>query len=166
MKTYIVLGMHRSATSFLAKALLDQGVDMGKRLMGPGEFNPQGHFENLDFVELNDLILATVGGSWDDPPSREKIASAGQQVVEKIKSVVEKSKGEKWGWKDPRTSLTLDLFLPFLEDDVYLFVCFRKPRRVAESLNRRDGMPIGKGLELARIYNERLLESIKHFLSS
>ena len=56
-KTYIVLGMHRSGTSFISKALHDSGVDMGEgKLMGPNEWNKLGHYENTQFVSMNSQI--------------------------------------------------------------------------------------------------------------
>jgi len=54
MKTYIILGMGRSGTSFLAKALKDQGVNIGNNFWG--RENPHGGFEDWDFVKLNKVI--------------------------------------------------------------------------------------------------------------
>ena len=50
----VVLGMHRSGTSALAKALELFGVDLGQNLTAPNEFNPKGYFEDneLEFPEM------------------------------------------------------------------------------------------------------------------
>jgi hypothetical protein len=112
-KTYVVLGCPGSGTSFLAKALHDQGVDMGTTNM---EF-----YENLDFVKLNQEIMGGVTG--------------------RIKEVINKYKKQFWGFKDPQSAFTIDKILPHLEDDVYLVCIFRKPERVKykepEKYNRK-----------------------------
>lgn len=165
MKTYIVLGMHRSATSFLAKAIAEQGVNMGRRLMRAGKWNPQGYYENLDFVELNDLILKEAGGSWRNPPSEIELLNAANKHEDLIKETIERNKDELWGWKDPRTSITLPAYMPFLSGDIYLIAVFRKPERVALSLQRRDGMSIEEGIKLAKEYNSRIIKHIRRFVN-
>ena len=160
---YIILGMHRSATSFLAKCLKLGGVNIGKNLLGAGRGNPEGHFENLDFLNLNDEILFGAGGSWKNPPSEEAIHKSAERLKEKIKETIKRNKSELWGWKDPRTALTIQEYLPYLDDEVYLISIFRNPRKVAESLNRRDGMPIEQGIKLAQEYNRRIIKQLTNF---
>jgi hypothetical protein len=160
--TYIILGMHRSATSFIAKALKDQGVNIGERLLGPSKGNFQGHFENVRFLELNRKILKKAGGNWDNPPSEEAIIKAGNELQGEIKRLVEQERGGLWGWKDPRTTLTIRLYMPYLENP-YFIVCFRNPYEVAKSLQKRNGFSLEKGLALAITYNERLLSFLTDF---
>ena len=69
IRTFVVLGMHRSGTSLTAGGLEKIGIDMGDNQLGANQWNPLGHFENVDFVGLNDRILNTAGGNWLDPPS-------------------------------------------------------------------------------------------------
>jgi hypothetical protein len=69
-ETIVILGMHRSGTSTIARILASIGINMGERIMGANESNPFGHYENLDFVELNDEILINAGGSWKKPPPK------------------------------------------------------------------------------------------------
>ena len=163
MRTYVVLGMHRNATSFVAKALSDQGVSIGKDLLGPSKWNPQGHFEDARFVALNDKILVAAGGNWADVPTADAIASAGKILQEEIRTLVLEAQSEMWGWKDPRTALTADLYLPHLSSDVYLIACFRKPSEVAASLQRRNGFSLEKGMKLTRTYNQRLIKTLHDF---
>lgn len=159
MKTFIVLGMHRSATSLAAKGLHESGVWMGEDLIGVTPSNPYGHYENRRFVQLNCDILQKAGGSWDRPPSKEKIISAGKALSDRIKQTIEmESSGHKlWGWKDPRNTLTIDCYWPHLQG-AHLIVCFRNPVEVAASLSKRDGFSLAKGLGLANEYNKRLME--------
>ncbi len=66
--------------------------------------------------------------------------------------------GSKWkSWfKDPRTLFTLDGWLEALPTAEFVGI-FRSPSLVALSLNRRDNLPIERGLRLWQVYNQRLL---------
>jgi len=151
-KTYIVLGMHRSGTSFVTQALQDAGAEMNGR--------PPYH-ENQDFLALNNKILTQSGANWANIPENIKV---NPDTAQKIKTLIAKYGKKFWGWKDPRTSLTLPAYLPYLKDDVYLIACFRKPKRVGKSLEVRGDMSAAAGEALANKYNEKLLENIKEFL--
>lgn len=167
MKTFIVLGMHRSATSLAAKGLHDAGVHMGEDLLGADVSNPNGHFENRRFVELNDAILCKSRGSWQDPPPEADILAAGRMLAGRIKQTVdmEGAGHELWGWKDPRTTLTIGCYWEYLQNP-HLIVCFRNPVEVAVSLQKRDGFALAKGMGLANEYNKRLLNFLhKRYLT-
>ena len=162
MKTFVVLGMHRSATSLMGNGLHKNDVHMGDMLLPPGKNNPKGYFENRRFVDLNREILGAAGkrrDCWDDPPSREAILAVRGQFAKRIEELVkQESKGhELWGWKDPRTTLTIELFLPYLTNPHW--VCtFRDPIEVGKSLHHRNKWPIEKGAKLAKVYNKRLID--------
>jgi len=155
-KVFIVLGMHRSATSLTAGGLAAMGIRMGTYILPPDAGNDKGHFENEEFMYLNELMLKMAGGSWDNPPSEEKILEIGPMFKYEITHLIERSKSDLWGWKDPRTILTIKNYLPYLENPHFI-VNFRNPMDVAESLRVRDKMPIEDGLKLAKIYNDRLM---------
>ena len=157
-KTFIVLGMHRSATSLVAGGLHNFGVDMGKKLLGGPDSN-YNELEDMDFLRLNWKILKEAGGSWDNPPSEKKILALKEKFAPEIKKLVENKSG-LWGWKDPRTTLTIKLYLPYLKNPHFI-CCFRDPLEVAKSLYKRQKMPIEKGLKLAGIYNQRLLKFLR-----
>ena len=156
-KCFIILGMHRSATSLIAKGLMASGIHMGNRLLGASPCQPDGHFEDTDFISVNDQILKHAGGSWDNPPDEEAIVEVARQSKDFLQEFIEsKSQHRLWGWKDPRTVLTIRCFMPFIKKP-HIIPCFRETRDVARSLNRRDGMPIAQGQQLAMEYNRRLL---------
>jgi len=140
MKLFIVLGMHRSGTSALGNALRDSGVDMGK----PSHDGS----ESEDFVSLNGKILTHAGGDWKNPPSKKAIMATAQKLGGSIKRVIAKNKNdEAWGFKDPRSTLTIEALIPHVEtltDDYVIYACFRKPEHVAQSLENR-GIPHKKG---------------------
>ena len=161
-KCFIVLGMHRSATSLTAKGLHDAGVYMGdnESIRNKAKYSPLGFFENLDFVRLNIRILKLAGGAWHSPPSFESIMAV--DVDKEIEKLVKENDRDLWGWKDPRNSLTVEKYLPYI--DSYHLVCnFRDPLEVDRSLKERNGFPIKKGEGLAREYNRRIMETLKRY---
>jgi hypothetical protein len=62
-----------------------------------------------------------------------------------------------WGFKEPRTLLTLNGWLDALPK-ARLVGTFRHPMAVAQSLNTRNGMSIERGMELWLAYNQLLLQ--------
>jgi len=156
MKTFIVLGMHRSGTSLIAKALENE-IHMGDDFLAGNIFNPKGYFENKEFVQLNDRILGAAGGSWENPPSEKSILSVGFRYQNEIKSIINKhSNHDMWGWKDPRTTLTIKLYLPYLSNPHFI-ACFRDPREVVKSLANRGDLNELEATLLVEEYNSRLL---------
>ena len=59
-----VLGMHRSGTSVLTRALPVFGVDIGEHHLGRFD-NPRGFFEDPSFVRINEALLASLHTTWD-----------------------------------------------------------------------------------------------------
>jgi len=170
MKTYIILGMGRSGTSFLTHALHAQGVNMGRQFKGGR--NPTGGYENIEFESLNRKIITEAGGKWGIgaiPIEEEKILEQEAKFQEEIRQVIENNKDTLWGWKDPKTTLTIRLYMPHVlavDDDPFIYACFRKPQKVAQSLYQRSGNERDKtiGIRVAKEYNRRLLKFLKDFL--
>jgi hypothetical protein len=160
MKTIVVLGMHRSATSLVAGGLHHFGVPIGDQLVPADSSNPKGHWEDTDFRRLNDEILKSAGGSWSNPPLEISIMAQQKVFEPKIKALIKRKQKEIWGWKDPRTTLTIKLFSPHLPNPHFV-CCFRDPIEVAKSLQKRNRFSIEKGLELAETYNNRLINFLR-----
>ena len=106
---YCVAGHGRSGTSLIAAMLRGAGVDMGSRLMGPGEANVRGHFEDLDFHELHVEALKAAGQPWDGF-TLEPVVRVSEALVPAVRELVESRRraGGPWGWKEPRATLFLD----------------------------------------------------------
>lgn len=163
LKTIVILGMHRSATSMTARALHKSGeVWMGHKLLMGLPDNPKGHFEHIPIVTLNDKILKRAGGSWNKPPTREKILEVGVEFVDEIRTVIrELEEGARVqgmgsvGFKDPRLCLTIELFVPFLSQPQYI-VCYRDHMEVARSLLKRNKIQIEHGIQLSKEYRSRV----------
>jgi len=155
MKTFIILGMHRSATSLVSEGIYKAGVRMF-------QLNKKhGLWEDRTLFTLNKKILEAAGGSWDEPPEESDIIEAGKAFASRIKSIIKKRNHYgNWGWKEPRTTLTIKCYTPYLENPHYI-ACFRDPVEVAKSLKKRNGFSMEKGIELTRTYNQRLMEFLK-----
>ena len=173
MKTLIVLGMHRSITSLIAKGIADNKVYIGDTLMPPNGGNPNGYWEDVDFVKMNNKLLALAGGDWRHPPPEMKILSLKESYRSEIKKLIRRKEervkeiffreNERiWGWKDPRTTLTIKLYLPYLTNPHFI-LCFRNPLEVAKSFNRTEKLPITEGVNLWREYNRRMINFISDY---
>ena len=113
----------------------------------------------IPIVILNEKILKIANGSWDKPPSREAILNLkgkfDHEIIKELERLQLSSIGGTIGIKDPRMCLTIELWEPFLKNPQYI-ISFRDSNEIAQSLNKRDEMPIEKGIELANEYNNRL----------
>jgi hypothetical protein len=160
-----ILGMGRAGTSLVARVLNLMGVDLGPgdHIMGPAASNPRGHWEHVPLVNLNDEILATFGGSWHEPPAfpvdwhRSPVLADQRQ---RARAIIEAdfAKADLWGWKDPRTSLTLPFWQDILPAMMYV-ICLRSPLATAQSLHRRDGFTLEKG---GRLWLSYVTSAIRH----
>ena len=161
LKTVIILGMHRSGTSLTSNILIKLGVNMGDNLYGKTFSNPFGHFEDMDFFELNEDILISAGGNHLEPPKQDAIELQFDKFKDKIKNTIEnKAKNSLYGWKDPRTCLTFNLFLPYVENP-YIIYCKRDANEIAQSLFKRQNIEINEGLKLTQRYENEIQNVIK-----
>ena len=163
-----VLGMHRSGTSAVSRLLNLLGVDLGppQAMAAAGADNPKGYWEHRAFVEINEAILARFGARWDERPTWPAGWAADSRFDDlrtRARAMLREDFGAApvWGWKDPRTCLTLPFWQAVVGPMRYV-ICVRNPRAVASSLRRRDGMsPEQAGavwlhhLELSLIHTSR-----------
>jgi GT2 family glycosyltransferase/glycosyltransferase involved in cell wall biosynthesis len=130
-------------------------------LMPPQTDNPDGFWEHLGFVALNDELLNGLGGAWDLPPAANEnfkdprldpLRMKARMLIEGFDS------RDVWGWKDPRNSLTL----PFWQDvlpGMKTIIMVRNPLEAAHSMRERNGTSYSLGLRLWEIYNRRVIEA-------
>ena len=145
----------------VAKLLQQAGLNLGDEvdLMPPAEENPEGFYEHLEFVRLNDEVLNAAGAGWDCPPAagfdwdsealdpfRERARRLAAPLEERL----------PWGWKDPRTSLTLQFWRSAF-GPLRTVVVVRNPLEVVSSLHRRNGFSTALGLTLWQTYAERII---------
>jgi len=168
-KAVCILGMHRSGTSAITRAVNLLGVFLGeeKDIMSPLEDNPLGFWERDDVVDLHERILSHFKRPWDTPLSLPDgwhlSEEAGPFRNELLTLVKNNFSGKKlWGWKDPRTCLTLELWKDVLRElDIELACLFavRNPLDVARSLEKRDGFSRDKAFGIWFNYNVAALKA-------
>jgi hypothetical protein len=159
-----ILGMHRSGTSLLTRMLnlIDVYLGPEQLLMPPNFANPRGYWEHREIVSLNDEILLRLGGSWDQPPTLPpgwENAPTMDDLKERGRRLIQDSFAnvDTWGWKDPRTCLTLPFWQQLLPNMRYV-VCLRSPLDVAGSLDYRNRFSAEKSSQLWLTYVNSALE--------
>lgn len=153
--TIVVLGMHRSGTSCVARMINGCGASLGVEVIPANASNPLGHWEALEGLVINDLVLELSGGDWAHPPRR---LTTDSYLRWRMRGFLGRLHRQGTAvWKDPRTVLTFPLWKPMLRN-YRIVAVFRHPMSVAKSLKTRDGLDLDRALQLWATYNERLLE--------
>lgn len=146
----IIAGMHRSGTSVLTTILDDLGLFVGKKV--------DSNHEATFFVHLNNWLLRQAGAAWDYPEPFEEFLKYEDLVAARtaqlnrlldtpraieflgLKNYLSlgdiKNMLTPWGWKDPRNTFTLPLWLKIFPD-AKLLVIHRHGVDVANSLATR-----------------------------
>ena len=159
----IVLGMHRSGTSSVARLLNMMGAYFAAEgaAMLPTDANPKGYWERNDVVQLNEGILANLGATWDRISSLDlsKITEGlHKEFAKQARNIIFNLDSHRpWMVKDPRFCLLLPLWLELLEVPLCIYV-YRNPIQVAQSLHYRDNFSIHFGMALWEKYNLWALE--------
>jgi hypothetical protein len=155
----IFIGMHRSGTSMLGRLLEDIGLFAGTR---KDENN-----EALFFQEINTWLLGQSGARWDVPAAcsylwkHEKglpwIESYIQNLLDSPRSIRflglrryvgggMKSLNAPWGWKDPRNTFTLPMWLRIFPQAKIVSI-ERHGVDVAQSLRAREARNLDQAVE-------------------
>lgn len=165
-----LVGMHRSGTSALSAALHACGATFGSDLLGPMErVNDRGFWESAEVVALNERLLASIGSSWYSvTPDHLHIDWTNRRFdSERRDAEVILRRGFGSGSlevvKDPRFCITLPFWLALCRNmSLHTSVCVmtRAPVEVCQSLQERDGFPVGYGLRLWRTYLQGIAVSV------
>ena len=157
MTQIIVVGASRSGTSMTAGILHRLGVFMGTKVLGATKDNLLGHFEDIEMSRVNRRMLKAALGSWSNPPVPwllEQVATD-EQMAPLIEWRNERH--DVWGFKDPRTSLTLAKWLLELENPRIIW-CRRDGDAVTRSLVKRNQLDYATAYDLWLIYNKRIAD--------
>lgn len=143
----IIIGTHRSGTSMITRLLEQQGLFMGWR--------KDVNDEALFFLRLNEWLLAQTGHAWDNPPDAADWPSEAmlkQILCQELRAALPSLDAVgywglrgvlthrnpfgatfPWGWKDPRNTITLPLWLDVFPDARVVHI-------------RRHGLDVAKSL--------------------
>lgn len=156
----IVLGMHRSGTSALARVINLLGADLGSDFLEPAADNPAGYWEHRAIYHIHERMLNALGRTWHTlfrfPQNwwnDERIDTYRAQLLRVLQQ--DFSGSPLWGIKDPRMCRLMPLWKDVfkeLECDPYFIIMFRHPQEVATSLAARDGFSQDKSLLLWLIH--------------
>lgn len=147
----IMIGMHRSGTTMLIRLLEELGLFVGK--------GKEHNYESLFFIKLNNWLLSQSGASWDHPKANSYLLG-NRDVYDLAKDYIGyfmetpraagylgwpkylKYRGLShinvpWGWKDPRNTLTLPIWLDLFPKARVVHI-YRHGVDVANSLKVRS----------------------------
>lgn len=162
-----VIGMHRSGTSLLTNILDSMGVHVGDEAkIMVDQYNERGYWENLQMITINDAILHYFGSTWSEPwgltPSNIKRHPTIRALAPHIQDLLARYQDyDMWAFKDPRATLTMPFWDPFLPTVDY-FISVRNPLAVAHSLKHRDNLSITEGAMLWYFYTISALYNTEH----
>ena len=158
----VVLGMHRSGTSALARVLNLCGLHLPAELRAPNIYhNPTGFWEPEAIVNFNDRVLRQLGGAWNavnlDAPNDAFV----DEFMNDVRSLLAAEYGEEPAIliKDPRIALLAPLWHRALEAAGYrvaYVIPVRDPLEVARSLEARGDMSVAEGVALWTSYMKRI----------
>jgi len=168
MNPVIVLGMHRSGTSAMARLVNELGVNVGTNLLPATESNVHGHFEEAAFIRFHDALIARCFPKrapfceWLPLTNTEVVYTDADRIEARAIWNAHCTSGSN-AWKDPRTSLFVDLWLEVLAH-AKVIVCLRHPYQVHLSFLRRGEPFLHVDYSAAilgwNVYNQKILKVI------
>ncbi|HET9576403.1 MAG TPA: hypothetical protein VFP44_01175 [Usitatibacter sp.] len=156
-RIFVVLGMHRSGTSAVARGLVPLGIELGDKLMPPAPGNNEkGFFEDVEANAIDNAVLEQLRRRWDSvwpiaaqELQRSDLDGLRLRAIEFLRQRLAST--DAYGLKDPRISVLLpfwqEVFRHVAVDEAYI-LSSRHPLSVAASLRRRDGFDLEKSLYL------------------
>ena len=160
----IVCGMHRSGTAIVTKLLERAGLYVGGTWL-------DGNHESVHFLRANRAMLGEGhyllhDFGWTAPKTDDFIRArrgyAERAARDSEAFFADRGSETIWGWKDPRNSLTLAIWLSIYPHARVIHV-IRDGRAVALSLADRDGLDPSFGLALWATYIARLSLALEEF---
>jgi hypothetical protein len=148
----LVLGMHRSGTSAIARVLNLRGADLGRDLLPPKQDNERGFWENAAILALHERFLAAQQWHWHDlltPADHWQQDVPAREFVAGLPAVLTQQYGDSKLLlvKDPRLSLLAPLWIEVLSAKrvrPVFVITIRHPDEVAASLAERDGFSFAR----------------------
>jgi len=159
-----VVSIGRSGTSLFARILHEVlGVDFGLEAdhIPRNHNNPDGYFENAEFLAFNDRILQATNASVLSPPPMNYVSQLAPDLraalVNEARILLAKYALDKpiFGWKDPRLSFTLPIWHA-ASPSMAAIIAFREPLSALSSIAAQLERPINTILPLWFQYYRRV----------
>ena len=151
----MILGMHRSGTSFLTGTLQQYGLELGQHSTW-NPHNTRGNRENAEIMTFHDSVLAARGRAWNRPPD-VPVSWTDAETAQALEIIADYAGLPRWGFKDPRSLLMVDNWAALLPKVNFVGI-FRHPLAVARSLKKRGFTSIDDAVSLWQHYNLHLLD--------
>lgn len=139
----LVLGAGRTGTSQTAQILHKLGINMGEDLIQPDTLNPDGYFEDWDFVSLDREFFnpTTNNVLWNQ---------AFENLIE--------SRQEPWGLKELYMTDHPSLLKKYLDLNPHIILCTRPYEPALESMKKlfKRDIPQMKEEEVKNFFDNRL----------
>ncbi len=176
MQPLVIAGMHRSNTSLVAKAFAAAGINLGDKLMEGSPSNPEGYFEDIDIVGLEDQLLQIQNkkhGTWHVFDRKDFEHEIAEKWYSRARTLVDEKINQfpSFGWKSPRSVLFLDFWKKVYPEAKFVFI-FRHPALVLKSLLKRGDMKrfsrlwpiqVKRCLQVWMVYNQALIDFYKSY---
>lgn len=159
----IIIGMHRSGTSVLTRAVRSMGFELGENLLEPNDENIKGFYENQAIVSFNDRLLCHMDLSWDSIGfvwEEDFNAAKYEELVAEARYILQDNFKDAplWAVKDPRLCILLPFWKKVLKSlgapglKISYILCLRNPLESFYSQNRRHKLDpsfhiVGSNLE-------------------
>lgn len=145
-----VVGPGRCGTSTVARWFFELGVFMGYDFVPGNESNPSGHFEDVDFRNLNQRFL---GGRITLPQWNDGFRFLVSQ---------RNAAYHPWGFKDPRTADLIAHIAPWLGDGCVYIRVQRNLDEVVASMARWYNWTEDQAREIATRREANLNQHVPH----
>ena len=165
---YVVLGMHKSGTTLISQILHKSGIVMGV-FDEAVDYDSGNQYERKEALEINMEMLKKNYKDFSLDVT-DPIEKADYIVKEKIIKLIKHfdKRHKKWGFKDPRTCLTYDVWKQSLPEHK-LIIVYRSPVEIwfhyTQNIHRwrfvkllRQGV---KALRAWYVYNSQIIKIMR-----
>jgi hypothetical protein len=165
-----VVGMHRSGTSLTAEAIRGFDVATGPKLIVADDHNQHGYGEDAVVVQAHNTLLHGLDRGWNtlrgtfplpaDWTQRVGFEATRSELANYLTGEFRRVGGRVWAVKDPRMSILLPLWFRLERDlgfKLVIVFCVRNAGAVANSLEKRDGIPGDLGRLIWLEYNAAIV---------
>ena len=173
----VVLGMHKSGTTLVARMLHESGIDMGDvgaRASDSAHDRSYDRGEKYEDPEADLLTKAVLLVDWHHksyilPPVSAPLDDPKLNALTRAYIARRTAAGTDWGFKDPRVCLAYHHWRRFLPSDYRVVFVVRDPRELWRHFTKRYGVrgtvtKWKKGVRALRawnVYNRVALDAVR-----